>query len=113
MKNSIFIKNMIHFLTNLFDWITNHTEQDKLLHKDCGEIIFFLTCVALFLCGINSWLSLGLSLAVVAFIGFFKEYIFDSIAIENDKPDVKDALWTLLGGIEAFIAMSTVYLLIK
>ena len=71
-----------------------------------------MTCVALFLCGIGSWLSFGLSLAVVALIGFLKEYLFDPTAIEGNEPDIKDALWTILGGIEAFIAMATIYVMI-
>ena len=104
---------MIDLLKKFFIWIANHTEQDKLLHKDFGEIIFFLTYIAFFLYGVNNWLSLSISLIVVALIGLLKEYIFDPIATEGNKPDIKDALWTILGGIEAFIAMSTVYLLIK
>lgn len=103
---------MKHLLTKLFVWLSNHTEQDKLLHKDFGEIIFFLTCVALFLCSIGSWLSFGLSLTVVALIGFLKEYLFDPTAIKGDEPDIKDALWTILGGIEAFIIMATIYIII-
>lgn len=104
---------MIDLLKKFFIWISNHTEQDKLLHKDFGEIIFFLTYIAFFLYGVNNWLSLTISLIVVALIGLLKEYIFDPIATEGNKPDIKDALWTILGGMEAFIAMATAYTLIK
>ena len=104
---------MIQLLKNFFIWIYNHTEQDKLLHKDFGEIIFFLTYIAFFLYGVNNWLSLAIPLIVVALIGLLKEYIFDPIATEGNKPDIKDTLWTILGGMEAFIAMATAYILIK
>ena len=104
---------MIDLLKKFFIWISSHTKQDKLLHKDFGEIIFFLTYIALFLYGVNNWLSLSISLIVVALIGLLKEYIFDPIATEGNKPDIKDALWTILGGMEAFIAMATAYILIK
>lgn len=104
---------MIDLLKKFFIWIANHTEQDKLLHKDFGEIIFFLTYIAFFLYGVNNWLSLSISLIVVALIGLLKEYIFDPIATEGNEPDLKDALWTILGGMEAFIAMAAAYILIK
>lgn len=100
---------MIQLLKNFFIWIYNHTEQDKLLHKGFGEIFFFLTYIVLFLCGISNCLSLALSLIVVALIGLLKEYIFDPIATEGNKPDIKDALWTILGGIEIFIVTAIIY----
>lgn len=100
---------MIDLLKKFFIWIANHTEQDKLLHKDFGEIIFFLTYIAFFLYGVNNWLSLSISLIVVALIGLLKEYIFDPIAIEGNKPDIKDALWTILGGMEIFIIIAILY----
>lgn len=104
---------MTKFLTKLFVWISNHTEQDKLLHKDFGSLFFFLAYIAFFLCGVNNWLSLLFSLIFVALIGFLKEYVFDPIAIKDDEPDVKDALWTILGGIEIFIVIAIVYTMIK
>lgn len=102
---------MIQLLKNFFMWIFSHTQQDKLLHKDFGEIIFFLTYVALFLCGVTNWLSLVISLIVVALIGLMKEYIFDPIATKGNKPDIKDALWTIFGGMEVFVAITILYII--
>lgn len=89
--------------------ILGHTEQDKLLHKDAGDLFFFLTYIVLFLCGVSNWLSLVISLIVVALIGLMKEFVFDPIATEGNKPDMRDALWTILGGVESFIAITILY----
>lgn len=95
-------------LTKLFAWIYNHTEKDKLLHKEFGELFFICAYIAFFLCGVNNWLSLIFSLIFVALIGFLKEYVFDPIAIKDDEPDLKDALWTILGGLEVFAIIAIV-----
>lgn len=90
-------------LTKLFTWIINNVEKDKLVHKEIGSSIVFLSCIALSLIGIGIYPSVLLSLLITAVFAFGKEYWFDPKYFQGDVPDIKDALWTMMGGIDTIL----------
>lgn len=92
-------------IAKLFTWIVNNVEKDKLIHKEVGSLVFFLTCIALLVLGVNIYTSLAISTLITALFAFGKEYWFDPRYFKGNVPDKKDALWTMYGAIEMIIIL--------
>lgn len=90
-------------LAKIFTWIVDNVEKDKLIHKEVGSLVFFLTCIALLVLDVSIYTSIVLSTLITALFAFGKEYWFDPRYFKGNVPDKKDALWTMYGAIEMII----------
>lgn len=88
MKN--IFKKILDFLSSI--------KQDKLLHFIVGLILFELFYGLMFsLIGVNTWVSRGLSFALVVLVGIWKDFYYDRK--NGGTVDIKDVTATELGAI--------------
>lgn len=72
-------------------------KKDKLLHFIAGTYIFMLSAILV---------PLWMALLIVAIVGAGKEIFYDK-ALNKGTPEVADFVYTLIGGVFAFLIFIT------